>query len=129
MRKFFLKQCQSYISNAYIDTVFTLEEFDSVKEILNSDIIISTSDAIETDIPVIFVNPILTNEDIIRIVSYRYSSNEINFYNFSNQLDLILKHYIRDESEQYNLRNQIEKLFLKELIQTLETKIFKISFA
>ena len=56
MRKFFLKQCQSYISNAYIDTVFTLEEFDSVKEILNSDIIISTSDAIETDIPVIFVN-------------------------------------------------------------------------
>ena len=56
MRKF-LKQCQSYISNAYIDTVFTLEEFDSVKEILNSDIIISTSDAIETDIPVIFVNP------------------------------------------------------------------------
>ncbi|ARJ09387.1 ascorbate 6-phosphate lactonase [Staphylococcus lugdunensis] len=124
MRKFFLKQCQSYISNAYIDTVFTLEEFDSVKEILNSDIIISTSDAIETDIPVIFVNPILTNEDIIRIVSYRYSSNEINFYNFSNQLDLILKHYIRDESEQYNLRNQIEKLFLKELIQTLETKNF-----
>lgn len=122
--KFFLKQCQSYISNAYIDTVFTLEEFDSVKEILNSDIIISTSDAIETDIPVIFVNPILTNEDIIRIVSYRYSSNEINFYNFSNQLDLILKHYIRDESEQYNLRNQIEKLFLKELIQTLETKNF-----
>lgn len=82
MRKFFLKQCQSYISNAYIDTVFTLEEFDSVKEILNSDIIISTSDAIETDIPVIFVNPILTNEDIIRIVSYRYSSNEINFIIF-----------------------------------------------
>ncbi|MCJ1778390.1 BglG family transcription antiterminator [Mammaliicoccus sciuri] len=124
IRKFFLKQCQSYISNAYIDTVFTLEEFDSVKEILNSNMIISTSDAIETDIPVIFVNPILTNEDIIRIVSYLHSSNEKDFYNFSNQLDLILKHYITDENEQYNLRNQIEKLFLKELIQYLDTKNF-----
>lgn len=82
IRKFFLKQCQSYISNAYIDTVFTLEEFDSIKEILNSNMIISTSDAIETDIPVIFVNPILTNEDIIRIVSYLHSSNEKIFITF-----------------------------------------------
>ena len=44
--------------------------------------IISTSDAIETDIPVIFVNPILTNEDIIRIVSYLHSSNEKIFITF-----------------------------------------------
>lgn len=124
IRKFFLKQCQTYISKYYIDTVFTLEEFHSVKDILKSNMIISTSDAIETDLPLIIVHPILTNEDIISIISFIHTSTEKDLHAFSNKLENILKPHMHDEKERYTLRNQIEKVFLKELLHYLETKNF-----
>lgn len=116
IRKLFLKQCQKYISKPHIDTVFTLEEFHSVKELLLSDIVISTSDAVETELPLIIVSPILTNKDIINLISIVYSTNTDHTSDFSLKLEQVLKHYINDKNEQYTLRNQIETIFLNELL-------------
>lgn len=120
IRKFFLKQCQNYISKTYIETVFTIEQFHSIKDLLNSDVIISTSDTINTDVPLLVVNPILTDNDVIRLISFLYSNNEQIPYDFTLKLDKLLKHYIKNDSELYTVRSQIEKIFSNELLHYLD---------
>ncbi|MGC4441582.1 ascorbate 6-phosphate lactonase, partial [Streptococcus suis] len=63
-RKFLLKQCQRYIPQARIEAVFTSEQFNSVRDIVAADVVIATSDGIETKLPMLVVNPVLTNDDI-----------------------------------------------------------------
>ncbi|MFS1664394.1 BglG family transcription antiterminator [Streptococcus sp. zg-JUN1979] len=119
-RKFLQKQCQRYIPQAKIEAVFTSEQFDSVKDIVTSDVVIATSDGIETELPTILVHSVLTNDDIIRLVSFVYSNGKRTARDLSKELDTVLKHYVSNESDRYVLRNQIEKIFREELLRDLK---------
>lgn len=119
-RKFLLKQCQRYIPQARIEAVFTSEQFNSVRDIVAADVVIATSDGIETKLPMLVVNPVLTNDDIIRLVSFVYSNGKRTHDDLSQDLDQLLGHYVKDESERYVLRNQLEKVFRDELLRDLK---------
>ncbi|MCS4488005.1 BglG family transcription antiterminator [Streptococcus sciuri] len=119
-RKFLLKQCQRYIPQANIEAVFTSEQFNSVRDIVSADAVIATSDGIETKLPMLVVNSVLTNDDIIRLVSFVYSNGKRTHDDLSQDLDQLLGNHIKDESERYVLRNQLEKVFRDELLRHLK---------
>ena len=68
--KLLLKQCRSYLPNEQIGAVFTTEQFKSVEDITQVDLLITTNDELESRFPVLKVNPILEAEDILRITDF-----------------------------------------------------------
>ena len=62
-----MKQCRLYLPNEQIDAVFTTEQFKSVEDIAQVDVVITTNDDLDSKFPVLKVNPILEAEDIFKI--------------------------------------------------------------
>ncbi len=60
-RKFLLWQCQRYMPQARIEALFTSQQYNSVPDIVAADVVIATSDGLETKLQVLVDNPVLTN--------------------------------------------------------------------
>lgn len=119
VRKFLFKQCQAYLVRVQIDAVFTSEQFHSVKDILNSDVVISTSDGIDSPLPMMVIHPVLTDDDIVKLIAFVRTHGQESQHDFSDELDHLIKNYIKEDSERYTLRSQIEKIFRQELLLDL----------
>ena len=119
VRKFLFKQCQAYVVRVQIDAVFTSEQFHSVKDILNSDVVISTSDGIDSPLPMMVIHPVLTDDDIVKLIAFVRTHGQESQHDFSDELDHLIKNYIKEDSERYTLRSQIEKIFRQELLLDL----------
>ncbi|MGT2906922.1 BglG family transcription antiterminator [Streptococcus dentiloxodontae] len=116
VQKFLLKQCQTYLPNYDIEAVFTSEQFYSVIDILQTDVVISTGDNIDCCFPTIVVSPILTNDDIVRLIRFSKTNGRVIETPFRQELDTILKSYIRDENDRYMLQRKIEQLVNQEIL-------------
>ncbi|ESV55263.1 L-ascorbate 6-phosphate lactonase [Streptococcus agalactiae LMG 14747] len=68
IQKFLLSRTQRFIPSLKIEAVFTTEQFQSVADLLQINFIITTQDSLETDLPVVFVNPLMTNDDIVKLL-------------------------------------------------------------
>lgn len=116
VQKLLLSQCKTYLPNCDIEAVFTSEQFVSVSDIIETDMIISTSDVIDTKFPLIVVHPILSNEDIIKLIRFSRMHEEGNKTHFSQKLEKCLKAYVPDDKDRFVLKTQIEKLINQELV-------------
>ncbi|VUW97051.1 putative licABCH operon regulator [Streptococcus constellatus] len=70
VQKLLLKQCLYHLPNEDLGAVFTTEQFKSVEDILDVDLLITTNDGLETTLPTIQVQPILDYEDVLNITSF-----------------------------------------------------------
>lgn len=116
IQKLLMRQCQTYLKNMTIEAVFTLEQFYSVVDIMRTDMVISTNDAVDTRFPLLIVHPIMTDEDIIKLIRFAHNRPRQDELEFSQKLEECLKAYLTDEQERYALKAQIEKLVSQELL-------------
>lgn len=117
VQKLLLQQCSQSLKDYQIEAVFTSEQFHSVSDIMKMDIVISTTDHISSRFPTIIIRPILSHEDIIRLVSFAKTQvlhTETLFY---EQLEAILQPYVPIHTERYVLKAKIEKLISQELMR------------
>ncbi|EPX32160.1 BglG family transcription antiterminator, partial [Streptococcus agalactiae] len=117
IQKLLLKQCQRYLTNSDIEAVFTTEQYQSVSDLMHVDMVVSTSDALESRFPMLVVHPVLTDDDIIRLIRFSKKGNCANSNQFTNELEKTIAQYVKEDSERYVLKSKIEKLIHQELLQ------------
>ena len=123
IQRLLLKQCTYHLPNENIGAVFTTEQFKSVEDILNADLLITTNDGLETTLPMVVISPILDYEDILNITSV--VKNQTLFtkgVRFTRDLELLLSQYVRDSARIQDLKHKVQKLVNEELLSTLNDK-------
>ncbi|MBP2622165.1 BglG family transcription antiterminator [Streptococcus panodentis] len=114
--KLLLKQCRDYLPNERLDAVFTTEQFKSVEDILRADVLITTNEDLETDLPVIQVHPILDNEDILNITHFVKRQGLSDAATFNQDLEKLLSTYVKDSVRSQELKEKIQKLVNEKLL-------------
>ncbi|MFC3928120.1 BglG family transcription antiterminator [Streptococcus caprae] len=118
IQKLLLSQCESILNHCLIQAVFTSEQFYSVADIVVADIVISTSDALETSLPVMVVQPILTELDRMKLSRiFNHRENE-EFVSISQKLENCLQPYVPDVDERRVLKAQISHILEQEMMQS-----------
>ena len=123
IQRLLLKQCTYHLPNENIGAVFTTEQFKSVEDILNADLLITTNDGLETTLLMVVISPILDYEDILNITSV--VKNQTLFtkgVRFTQDLELLLSQYVRDSARIQDLKHKVQKLVNEELLSTLNDK-------
>lgn len=119
VQKLLLKQCLYHLPNENLGAVFTTEQFKSVEDILDVDLLITTNDGLETTLPTIQVQPILDYEDVLNITSFvKDQSLSTKGVRFSQDLERLLSQYLKDSTRTQELKNKIQKLVNEELLST-----------
>lgn len=116
IQKLLLKQCQRYLPNCQIEAVFTTEQYQSVFDLMSVDIVVSTTDALEALVPVLIVNPILSDDDIIRLIRFSKQGRLSDSSRFSLELEKAIETIVKDDADRYALKIKIEKLIHHELL-------------
>ncbi|MCP1639556.1 transcriptional antiterminator [Streptococcus gallinaceus] len=116
IQKLLLKQCQRYLPKQTIEAVFTTEQFNSVRDLITADLLISTTDALDAKQPTLVVHPILTDADTVRLLRFVRQQGRDNHQDLRQQLDRYIKHYVKDDKSAYVLRSKIEQLIHRELL-------------
>ncbi|MDV5976748.1 UNVERIFIED_CONTAM: transcription antiterminator [Streptococcus canis] len=116
IQKLLLKQCQRYLANGQIEAVFTTEQYQSVYDLLSVDMIVATTDALDTKLPMLIVNPILSDDDIIKLIRFSKQGRLTVHSRFSTELAKAIETVVKDESDRYALTSKIEKLIHRELL-------------
>ena len=115
--KLLLKQCRLYLPNEQIDAVFTTEQFRSVEDIAQVDVVITTNDELDSKFPVLKVNPILEAEDILKMIDYL--KNKVfrnNSNSFSESLSSLISSYIVDRQLASKFQEEVQTLINQELV-------------
>lgn len=116
IQKLLLKQCQRYLPNCQIEAVFTTEQYQSVFDLMSVDIMVSTTDALEALVPILIVNPILSDDDIIRLIRFSKQGRLSDSSRFSLELEKAIETIVKDDADRYALKTKIEKLIHHELL-------------
>lgn len=116
IQKLLLKQCQHYLPNCQIEAVFTTEQYQSVFDLMSVDIVVSTTDALEALVPILIVNPILSDDDIIRLIRFSKQGRLSDSSRFSLELEKAIETIVKDDADRYALKTKIEKLIHHELL-------------
>ncbi|HEL0601316.1 TPA: transcription antiterminator [Streptococcus equi subsp. zooepidemicus] len=116
IQKLLLKQCQRYLPNCQIEAVFTTEQYQSVFDLMSVDIVVSTTDALEALVPILIVNPILSDDDIIRLIRVSKQGRLSDSSRFSLELEKAIETIVKDDADRYALKTKIEKLIHHELL-------------
>lgn len=116
IQKLLLKQCQRYLPNCQIEAVFTTKQYQSVFDLMSVDIVVSTTDALEALVPILIVNPILSDDDIIRLIRFSKLGRLSDSSRFSLELEKAIETIVKDDADRYALKTKIEKLIHHELL-------------
>ncbi|MGT2800142.1 BglG family transcription antiterminator [Streptococcus marmotae] len=117
VQKLLYKQCQSYLPVDSIKAVFTTEQFHSVEDILDMDLLISTSDNLRSSFPVLQVNPVLTYEDVMKINHFlTYHTMKETSRQFQPHLEQLLSRYIPKKCEVQEALVKIQELIQDDLL-------------
>lgn len=119
IKKLLLKQCQRYLSNCRIEAVFTTEQFQSVRDLMSIDMVISTMDTLDSPFPQIVVHSILSDEDIIRLIRFSKQGRLSETSDLSRELDKAIAQFVKEDSERNALKNKIKKIIRQELMQDI----------
>ena len=112
-----LKQCKLYFPNEQIDTVFTTEQFKSVEDIAQVDVVITTNDDLDSRFPILRVNPILEAEDILKMLDYlKHNIFRNKSKSFSENLSSLISSYIVDSKLASKFQEEVQTLINKEIV-------------
>ena len=78
--------------------------------------VVTTSDGLETKFVTIVVHPILSINDMVRLLRFSKTSSKQAESNFSQKLEKCLQAYVPDAKERYALSGKIEQLINQELM-------------
>lgn len=117
IQRLLVKQCQHHLPDKAIQAVFTTEQFKSVEDLLEADFVISTSEGLETHLPLVRVHPILDLEDVLRIQHFsRYKTLLDDRHHFSLELDKLLSAYLSDAQVISEVKQRLHHLISSELL-------------
>ena len=117
VQRLLLKQCQYYFPHDYIRAVFTSEQFKSVEDLLEVDLLIVTSDGLSSRFPLVQVNPIFDYEDVVKLNRFiKYHLTASQHSDFRSELERLLAHYLANSEEAKELQYQIENLVEKQIL-------------
>lgn len=112
-----LKQCKLYFPNEQIDTVFTTEQFKSVEDIAQVDVVITTNDDLDSRFPILRVNPILEAEDILKMLDYlKHNIFRNKSKSFSENLSSLISSYIVDSKLASKFQEEVQTLINQEIV-------------
>ena len=112
-----LKQCKLYFPNEQIGTVFTTEQFKSVEDIAQVDVVITTNDDLDSRFPILKVNPILEAEDILKILDYlKHNIFRNESKSFSENLSSLISSYIVDSKLASKFQEEVQTLINQEIV-------------
>ncbi|HEL2045051.1 TPA: transcription antiterminator [Streptococcus suis] len=123
VQRLLYKQCQHHLPDKKIGAVFTTEQFKSVEDLLEVDFLITTSDGLETDFPLVQVHPILDFDDVLNMTHFaKYRSLADEKQVFAVELDKLLSGYIADGRTARELKQRLQKLITNELLTNLSSQ-------
>nr|WP_247644663.1 transcription antiterminator [Streptococcus sp. NLN64] len=112
IQKMLLKQIQYHLPNEMIHAVFTTEQYRSVEDLIEVDLVITTSDGFEVNAPTLQVSPILESRDIHRIQQFIQEPGGFSSgVELRQQLEKLLTPYVPSPDDRKTLRYRIEKLY------------------
>nr|WP_228063766.1 MULTISPECIES: transcription antiterminator [unclassified Streptococcus] len=112
VQKLLYKQCQVYLPIDSIKAVFTTEQFYSVEDILEVDLLISTSDNLRASFPILQVSPVLTYEDVMKLNYFlTYHTMKDSAKQIQPQLQRLLSRYISKEEDVREATDKVQELF------------------
>lgn len=116
VQKFLLTQCREYLPNVTFEAIFTSEQFQSVRDLVSVDFIVSTLDQVDTHIPVVTIHAVLSDTDIMRLTRYSHYGAGFDYSRFREDIVKVLGQHIKEEQELQGVALQIEKLIHRELL-------------
>lgn len=116
VQKLFMQQCKQYLPHSKIEAVLTSEQFYSVADIMAVDLVISTNDSLDTQLPTLFVHSILRDDDAIKLIRFAKQRGQTGQDNFDKKLETYIRHYVKNDSDCYVLKTKIEGLINEELL-------------
>ncbi len=119
VREFLYQQCQHHLVGTQIDALFTTEQLNSVRDLLDCDFIISSQPIEVETIPVVLVHPVLSEKDMMAMMHQSQLSQarqSPSSQTLDQDLEQILRQYL-------HLPSQTEAL-KKDLIAFFQTEFF-----
>ncbi|WP_019316723.1 BglG family transcription antiterminator [Streptococcus mutans] len=116
VQKLFMQQCKQYLPHSKIEAVLTSEQFYSVADIMAVDLVISTNDSFNTQLPTLFVHSILRDDDAIKLIRFAKQRGQTGQDDFDKKLETYIRHYVKNDSDCYVLKTKIEGLINEELL-------------
>lgn len=116
VQKLFMQQCKQYLPHSKIEAVLTSEQFYSVADITAVDLVISTNDSLDTQLPTLFVHSILRDDDAIKLIRFAKQRGQTGQDDFDKKLETYIRHYVKNDSDCYVLKTKIEGLINEELL-------------
>lgn len=116
VQKLFMQQCKQYLPHSKIEAVLTSEQFYSVADIMAVDLVISTNDSLDTQLPTLFVHSILRDDDAIKLIRFAKQRGQTGQNDFDKKLETYIRHYVKNDSDCYVLKTKIEGLINEELL-------------
>lgn len=116
VQKLFMQQCKQYLPHSKIEAVLTSEQFYSVADIMAVDLVISTNDSLDTQLPTLFVHSILRDDDAIKLIRFAKQRGQTGQDDFDKKLETYIRHYVKNDSDCYVLKTKIEDLINEELL-------------
>lgn len=116
VQKLFMQQCKQYLPHSKIEAVLTSEQFYSVADIMAVDLVISTNDSLDTQLPTLFVHSILRDDDAIKLIRFAKQCGQTGQDDFDKKLETYIRHYVKNDSDCYVLKTKIEGLINEELL-------------
>ncbi|MFM0877572.1 BglG family transcription antiterminator [Streptococcus suis] len=123
VQRLLYKQCQHHLPDKKIGAVFTTEQFKSVEDLLEVDFLITTSEGLETDFPLVRVHPILDFDDVLNLTHFaKYRSLSDEKQGFAVELDKLLAGYLTDGKTVQELKGRLQKLISNELLSNVSSR-------
>ncbi|WP_024786163.1 BglG family transcription antiterminator [Streptococcus mutans] len=116
VQKLFMQQCKQYLPHGKIEAVLTSEQFYSIADIMAVDLVISTNDSLDTQLPTLFVHSILRDDDAIKLIRFAKQRGQTGQDDFDKKLETYIRHYVKNDSDCYVLKTKIEGLINEELL-------------
>lgn len=116
VQKLFMQQCKQYLPHSKIEAVLTSEQFYSIADIMAVDLVISTNDSLDTQLPTLFVHSILRDDDAIKLIRFAKQRGQTGQDDFDKKLETYIRHYVKNDSDCYVLKTKIEGLINEELL-------------
>lgn len=122
VQKLLMQQCKHHLPDVQIEAVLTSEQFYSVQDIIVTDLLVSTTEMPDTQHPILLVHPVLTEDDITRLIRFtRQGAHQEPGISFDQRLSAYIGQYVKDEHSQYALKNKIERLINQSLLNDMGT--------